>query len=49
MQSQDWIVLLHTLDQLLFDTNTQIVYHLLTRLYQKHTQFQDWIVLLVCQ
>jgi hypothetical protein len=30
----------------LFDTNTQIVYHLLTRLYQKHTQFQDWIVLL---
>jgi hypothetical protein len=33
-------------DQLLFDTNTQIAYHLLTRLYQKHTQFQDWIVLL---
>jgi hypothetical protein len=30
MQSQDWIVLLHTPDQLLFDTNTQIAYHLLT-------------------
>jgi TPR repeat protein len=39
------VVLLHTPDQLLFDTNTRLYYHLLTRLYQKHTQSQDWIVL----
>jgi hypothetical protein len=34
---QDWIVLLHTPDQLLFDTNTQLVYNLLTHLCQKYT------------
>jgi TPR repeat protein len=34
-------------DQLLFDTNIRLAYHLLTRLYQKHTQSQDWIVLLL--
>jgi hypothetical protein len=27
-------------DQLLFDTNIRLAYHLLTRLYQKHTKKQ---------
>jgi TPR repeat protein len=28
LQFQDWIVLLHTPDQLLFDTNTRLAYNL---------------------